>query len=101
MTASVEEELTEDASLFINKTASSFEKAVKNYVQAKRNLKTAEKELEVLHDQSAMRYPSGIRPFKSPLENVELDKPLVRSMTSEVEFQSCFESRYFKKMPWL
>jgi hypothetical protein len=36
------EELTEEVSTFINKMASSFEKVVKKYVQAKRNLKTAE-----------------------------------------------------------
>jgi hypothetical protein len=40
-----------------------------------------------LHDQSSMRYPVGISPFKSPLEKVELDKPWVRSMVSEVEFR--------------
>jgi len=34
-----------------------------------------------------MRYPAGVRPFKSPLENVELDKQWVRSMVSEVEFR--------------
>ena len=34
-----------------------------------------------------MRYPVGIRPFKSPLEKVELGKPWVRSMVSEVEFR--------------
>ena len=42
VTASVEEDLTEEVSTFINKMASSFEKVVKKYVQAKRNLKTAE-----------------------------------------------------------
>jgi len=34
-----------------------------------------------------MRYPAGVRPFKSPLENAELDKQWVRSMVSEVEFR--------------
>ena len=76
MTASVEEELTEGASTFINKTAIYFEKVVKKYVQAKRNLKISEEELEVLHDQSSMRYQLGIRPFKRPLDNVELDNPV-------------------------
>ena len=42
VTASVEEELTEEVNTFINKTASSFDKVVKKYVQAQRNLKTAE-----------------------------------------------------------
>jgi hypothetical protein len=63
VTAAVEKDLTEEASAFINKMASYFEKVVKKYVQAKRNLKTAEEELEVLHDQSSMRYPSGTRPL--------------------------------------
>ena len=63
VTAAVEKDLTEEASAFIIKMASYFEKVVKKYVQAKRNLKTAEEELEVLHDQSSMRYPSGTRPL--------------------------------------
>ena len=63
VTASVEEDLTEEVSTFINKMASSFEKVVKKYVQAKRNRKPVEEELEVLHDQSSMRYPSGTRPL--------------------------------------
>ena len=68
VTASVEVALDEDVQTFIHKMASSFEKVVKKYVQAKRNLKIADDELEVLHDSTSMRYPPGIRPFKSPLE---------------------------------
>ena len=33
----------------------------------------------VLRDTSTMRYPPRTRPFKSPMENVELDKPLQRA----------------------
>ena len=34
-----------------------------------------------------MRYPPRIRPFKSPMENVELDKPLTRATGAHFEFK--------------
>ena len=87
VTASVEVELDEDVQTFIHKMASSFEKLVKQYVQAKRNLKIAEDELEVLHDSTSMRYPPGILSFKSPLENVELDKLDSKAAAADFEFK--------------
>ena len=87
VTASVEVELDEDVQTFVHKMASSFEKLVKKYVQAKRNLKIDEDELEVLHDSTSMRYPPGIRPFKSPLENVELDKLYSKAAVADFEFK--------------
>jgi hypothetical protein len=34
-----------------------------------------------------MRYPPRIRPFKSPMANVELDKPLTRATGAHFEFK--------------
>lgn len=67
----------------ISKVTSQFEKQVVKFLKNKELLSAGIEQLKVLNEPGTIRYPSGIRPFKSPEERLDLDDVLQQCQSQE------------------
>jgi hypothetical protein len=70
----------------ITKVCSQFEKQVVKRLRNKELLSVGNTQLKVFDEPGANRYPSGIRPFKSPEERVDLDACLSDCRSKDCAF---------------
>mmetsp|Transcript_75271 Transcript_75271/g.233689 ORF Transcript_75271/g.233689 Transcript_75271/m.233689 type:complete len:622 (-) Transcript_75271:42-1907(-) len=78
-------ELPEKYVKHIGKVASNHENNINKYHKASSRLEKSREDLDVLRDASTgYRYPPGIRPFRSPTDNIELDEAWSATRNSDV-----------------
>ena len=80
-----------DLEKHISKVTSQFEKQVVKFIRNKELLAGGIDQLKVLDEPGAHRYPSGIRPFKSPEERADLDACLNECQISDCVFTCTIE----------
>jgi len=68
----------------VNKAATKFEKDIDKWLRGKAKLQSEEEKLAIMMDTThGLRYPPGVRPFRSQAEHSELDDVLGDCMNSD------------------
>jgi len=79
--------LPDEFEKYIVKSVGAFEKQVLKFVRSKDMITLEEEQFLTMQDHSGgLRYPSGVRPFKSQEERGDLDEPWSESLQAELVF---------------